>query len=511
MINELSQEDISEYATNALTIAEPLGTDYTQGVQVGKTIPAKWWNWLFRATTKRIHQAKTDASNMFTELKNTVTDAGIIPDPTDNTQLAQAASVLSVRGVDSYIQEKKRGYFSNWTTENCTGIPQFAGSDIVTIDELKAIPNSNNQAFYMRLKQHTSSPAADHYLHFTSTDLVNWHEITAPGGAELQSVDITYFKGRYYFLYSVKDVHDAQLYYSDDAALWYFARSFSEYGCVALRIAANVLWMISASSQTYVDVTYYSYYTSDGNSWTSAGTIFRNTANTVDEIGEVLAFQGSYIIGNKITTDGVSWSTIITDWSNSAYSNAILTAGNTAILQFNATEEAWYLLSSPLASPVKKLGTWVFEYMGPESNILVYDSADDYAGITLDGDNFTKFSIEFPSDPLAQFFKCGSYYFLGNYKSLDMVTWDAITLPLGATVVQYSGIGYYIIAGNFFSVDYGVSWVQGMAAGQAFCAVPNYISDTATCMAVTIRSNVVLRCMTFNGVNRVIGTTLYLK
>lgn len=511
MINQLSQEDITEYASSAQTISEPLGTDYSQGVQVGKTIPAKWWNWLFRAATKRIQQAKSDATNMFTELKNTVVDAGLTPDPQDNTQLAQAASVLSVRGVDTYVQEKKKGYFSNWTTENCTGLPVFAGSDIVTIEVIKAIPNSDNKAFYMQLKQHTSSPSEDHYLHFTSTDLVNWHEITAPNGADLQSFDITYFKGRYYFLYSVKDVHDAQLLYSDDAVLWYFSRSFSEYGAVALRVAANIMWMISASSQTYSNVNYYSYYTADGSSWTNGGTVFRNTANTVDKISDVVAFQGSYIIGNKLTTDGITWASIVTDWVNSAYANVVLTAGNVAILQFNDTEEAWYTLASPIASPVKKLGTWVFEYMGPENNILAYDSSDDYAGVTLDGVNFTKFTITYPTDPLAEFFKCGSYYILGNYKSLDMTTWEAITLPLGATILQYSGIGYYIIAGTYFSSDFGVSWTQGMASGQAFCAVPDYISDTATCMAMTVRSNVVLRCMTFNGVNRVIGTTLYLK
>ena len=511
MINQLSQEDISEYATSALTIDEPRGTDYTQGVQVGKTIPAKWWNWLFKAATKRIHQAKDDASNMFAELKNTVTDAGLTPDPTDNTQLAQAASVLAVRGVDTYVQEKKKGYFSNWTTEGCTGLPTFSGSDTVTIEEIKPIPNSENRAFYMCLKQHTTDPVGDNYLHFTSTDMKNWHEITAPNGAELQSADIIYFKGRYFFLYSVKDVFNAQLYYSDDAASWYFSRSFSEYGALGLRIAANVLWMVSASSQTYSDVGYNSYRTTDGVSWSSAGTIFRNTGTTVDKVGEVVSFQGDYILGNKITTDGLSWSVVITDWANSAYSNAIITESGAVVLQFNEVEGAWYTIADPLSSPVKRLGSWILGFMGPEGKILAKDSADDYAGITTDGVTFTKFTIQYPSDPNAEFFRCGPYYILGAYKSTDLTTWEAITMPVGTTVPLYSGVGYYIIAGNYFSSDFGVGWTQGMAAGQAFCAVPTYISDTATCMAVTVRDNVVLRCMTFNGINRVIGTTLYLK
>lgn len=511
MINQLSQEDITEYATSALTIDEPRGTDYSQGVQVGKTIPAKWWNWLFKAATKRLGQAKTDASNMLTELKNTVTFAGLTPDPTDNTQLTQATNILAERGIDAYVQEKKKGFFTNWTTETCTGFPTFSTADIVSVEEIKPIPNSDNRAFYLRLKQHTTDPVGDNYLHFTSTDLVNWHEITAPAGAELQSVDIIYYKDRYYFLYSVKDVYNAQLYYSDDAASWYFSRSFTEYGALGLRIVNNILWMISASAQTYSNVNYYSYRTTDGSSWTNAGTVFRNTANTVDKVGEVVAFQGSYLLGNKITSNGTSWATVITDWANSAYSKILLTSGSVAVIQFNETEGAIYTLNTPAGSPVKRLGTWVIESKGPENKILAKDTADGYAGLSTDGINFTKLTIQYPTDPNAEFFKCGDMYFIGAYRSADLTVWTALTMPLGTTVPQYSGVGYYIIAGNYFSNDYGEVWTQGMAAGAAFCAVPVYITDTATCMAVTVRDNVVLRCMTFNGVNRVIGTTLYLK
>ena len=511
MLNNLTQEDINEYAPSAQTISEPTGADWSQGVQVGKTIPAKWWNWLFRAITKRIQEARTDSANMLAELKNTVIDAGLTPDPTDNTQLAQAANALSVRGVDTYVQEKKKGFFSSWTTESCTGIPTFSSNDTVTIEELKPIPLSDNKAFYLRLHQHTSDPVGDNYLHYTSTDLVNWHEITAPQGAALQSVDIIYFKDRYYFLYSVKDVHNAQLYYSDDAASWYYSRSFSEYGALGLRVAANVLWMVSASSQTYANVSYHSFRTADGVSWTDAGTVFRNLGTTEDAVGEVASFQGSYILGNKITTDGLTWSVIITDWSNSAYSKVVVTGSGAAIIQFNETGGNWYTLSSPAGTPVQRLGTWVLEKMGPENRILVKDTSDGYAGLTMDGVTFTKLSILYPTDPLAEFFRCADYYIIGAYRSQDLDTWEAITLPLGVTTVQYSGVGYYIIAGNYFSSDCGINWTQGMASGIAFCAVPVYISDTATCMTVTVRDGVALRCMTFNGVNRVIGTTLYLK
>lgn len=114
MIPSLSQETITEYASEAQTIQEPTGTDYTQGVRVGKTIPAKWWNWLFKGATRRLGQAKTDAQNMLTELQNVVTDAGITLDGSDNTQLAQATRSEADKQIDNYILTKKISFTGIW-------------------------------------------------------------------------------------------------------------------------------------------------------------------------------------------------------------------------------------------------------------------------------------------------------------------------------------------------------------------------------------------------------------
>jgi hypothetical protein len=280
---------------------------------------------------------------------------------------------------------------------------------------------------------------------------------------------------------------------------------------LGLRIANNILWMISASQLTYADINYYSYRTTDGDTWTNAGVVFRNIGGTEDVVGDVVAFQGSYILGNKITADGVTWNTIISDWVNNAYSKIFITNTATAVIQFNATEGAWYTLESPSSTPVKRLGTWVLTMYGPEGLLLAKDTADDYAGTTLDGVTFTKLTLLYPTEAGAEFFKCNDAYILGANISNDLLTWTAIALPVGTTVPQYSGVGYYIVAGTYFSNDNGANWVQGMAAGAPFCAVPVRITDTATCITVTVKDNIVLRCMTFNGVNRVIGTTLYLK
>ena len=155
MLDNLTQETINQYATDAQSIDEPLGTDWTQGVAVGRTIPAKWWNWLFSAVTKRINQAKTDTNNILTELKNTVTGAGITIDPADSTQLSQAVHAESQNGVVEYVNDKK-GYFSRWVTDVAEGLRAFNDSDTITVERLEAFPGSNNTAFYLRLKQHTS-------------------------------------------------------------------------------------------------------------------------------------------------------------------------------------------------------------------------------------------------------------------------------------------------------------------------------------------------------------------
>ena len=109
----LDEQDITVYASDAQTIQEPYGTDYTQGVRVGRTIPAKWWNWLFKAVTTRLHQAYADLTNLFTELTNLLTDAQITPSASDNTQVKQAVAVKANEQITIYL-ENKQGFPTRW-------------------------------------------------------------------------------------------------------------------------------------------------------------------------------------------------------------------------------------------------------------------------------------------------------------------------------------------------------------------------------------------------------------
>ena len=171
MISQLSQETIIEYASDAQTIQEPQGADYSRGVQVGKTVPAKWWNWLFNAVTKRASQSKADAQDMLTELQNVVTDAGITLDSTDNDQMVEAIEVKAGDALAQYVLDKQ-GFLSKWqpNTE-------------VYADGAHCTPAGNNipmrwfesiNGVYLARINPTYPNSVSGMLYFMSFDLIHW-------------------------------------------------------------------------------------------------------------------------------------------------------------------------------------------------------------------------------------------------------------------------------------------------------------------------------------------------
>ena len=114
MNTQLSEENIEAYAFEAQSTQAPTGADFSQGVQVGKTIPAKWWNWLFNAVINRKIQAKADSQNMLTELQNAVVDAGIELDDNTHTQLLSAVGNKNKTQLSSFIEQVKRNVYGRW-------------------------------------------------------------------------------------------------------------------------------------------------------------------------------------------------------------------------------------------------------------------------------------------------------------------------------------------------------------------------------------------------------------
>ena len=90
-------ENITEYAKNATDIEEP--SEYATGVKVGWTAPAKWWNWLMNAFSRRLGETYETVKSIHEEIKNAV---GGTLDENSNTQLKNALDslgrVLEVNG-----------------------------------------------------------------------------------------------------------------------------------------------------------------------------------------------------------------------------------------------------------------------------------------------------------------------------------------------------------------------------------------------------------------------------
>lgn len=106
MFKEPKLEDITEYANNAVTIQEPQGTDYTVGVTVGRTIPAKWWNWLFRTATKSLHQVLTDTISLAKEIQSFIGYNGLEPKTSAQVQLLKAFQNCADSSVERYLQNR---------------------------------------------------------------------------------------------------------------------------------------------------------------------------------------------------------------------------------------------------------------------------------------------------------------------------------------------------------------------------------------------------------------------
>ena len=144
MIQQLEQETLSPYAADATVRQEPQGVDRSRGAQVGRTIPAKWWNWLFNAITKRAGQAKNDSQAMLTEMQNVVLDAGATLDSSDSSQLADAIRTKASTQLVQYIDSSKAIYVQWQTAAASTfniSIPKgtVSGSTQRNFDDVKLV------------------------------------------------------------------------------------------------------------------------------------------------------------------------------------------------------------------------------------------------------------------------------------------------------------------------------------------------------------------------------------
>lgn len=413
MLPSLTQEELTQYASDALTIQEPTGANYSQGVKAGRTIPAKWWNWLFSAATKRIVQARSDADNMLTEMKNVVTDAGLTPDATDDTQLSQAVDIKAEAKAAEFVENKK-AFLTMWY-----GIDTTITIDGYTLELSTPIENLNDKLIWGIFKD----IANDKVAICTSTDGYDWAPIEV-GGSYLISAKYYNDHGKvafngYWFIYVSFVAPSGYQYFdvilrSDNGVVWeqiptstvYTAGSSVEGG--AIFTADSTLFI-----QTRVSGLFYS---SDGvniSSYTSSRVITvgystgvnisRNAAYTVYRVAtnKYLIGTGVFDTANLTYTESTSSSTRCEGYYDG---NTVYLNGKYAVVYgyYRNNAGRYGALALLDASTL----TWTVTLPATDNErYSIYKSVDDYVFkedfiaqqeyYSSDGVNFTALPIKF--------------------------------------------------------------------------------------------------------------------
>ena len=394
MIPSLSQEELTQYASNAQTIQEPTGLDYSQGAKAGRTIPAKWWNWLFSNVTKRIVQSRNDADDMLTELKNVVTNAGLTPSGEDYTQLRQAIDIKADRQIERFVANKK-----NWG--------QYWGEAQLIIDGVAYDPTQYmhmRSIFYgdniITIKARFGINAW--FDECYSFDGIHWQTIQGlPSLDDTGSMLPVYVQGALFILCAqgngtVSDPARLRVYYKNlataDNAIKIIDLSYNGldnyYDCLCTVINDELYIMtctgelikLTGNSGTYTTVT----------AATGLGQAYVPTGDIHVAFAEAHHFNNKFYVGNiEVSEDALSWTPLYN--SSSASTNAASTytkqlaggciafvrSDRTAVILNNAHE----LINLPA-------GDKVFLCDRNVDTFLVIGDDNTSTAITYDGVNF---------------------------------------------------------------------------------------------------------------------------
>lgn len=114
MQNVATQEDIDIFTSDPAGDKEIPGSPYyADGVEVGYTAPAKWWNWLWNKITSFLTAHKTDWTDMTAEIRNTLSSASITPSASDNHQLSKAVDTIEFNTIEAYDNAEEDGHKVN--------------------------------------------------------------------------------------------------------------------------------------------------------------------------------------------------------------------------------------------------------------------------------------------------------------------------------------------------------------------------------------------------------------
>ena len=126
-------EQMNVYAANSQYIQGPSPTQQAQGTIPLDTLPADWWNWLWKSITERINQASEGMESIYDEVMSVLTAASIEPSQLQSDQLLNAIKALSrVTGTSAIAGAVKSSADSGKVSIDENGIMTVNGLGIPT-------------------------------------------------------------------------------------------------------------------------------------------------------------------------------------------------------------------------------------------------------------------------------------------------------------------------------------------------------------------------------------------
>ena len=89
-----SIETMDVYASESQYVNGPTKAQQAAGTVPLDTLPADWWNWLWKEITSRINEAASDEQSVYQEVLSVLTEAKISPDSLQTDQLLKAIQAL---------------------------------------------------------------------------------------------------------------------------------------------------------------------------------------------------------------------------------------------------------------------------------------------------------------------------------------------------------------------------------------------------------------------------------
>lgn len=142
MNSDLSQQNFPDPSSaSAVFSSDPAGVKeipgspyYADGVEVGYTAPAKWWNWLWNHISAWLKDSKADKESMRAEALNVLSEASITPSSTDEHQLSKGINGIAYDTAERYDMAEVTEVIDSVTVTHKVNQPYVVGHTLYVPD-----------------------------------------------------------------------------------------------------------------------------------------------------------------------------------------------------------------------------------------------------------------------------------------------------------------------------------------------------------------------------------------